>query len=337
MIKKNIFRLKISDIIIGNSLHVLPFHRFNTFHLEASSACNFDYVAVYDGQNTLAPLLGRFCGAVIPPDLRSSTNHLFLVFVTDSSVDGVGWRATYSQTLGRLMLLKEDGAFYVHIATNQDTLNSYYQVIVCLLGESSQQLSADTLYDSRSSQVCFWITCRSSTGMWWLPVDAHGHVWFSRSKPRWALWTQHGLPVDYWDASQQGYQPDLHLVRFGECHWLPLWLCQCKEPPATEITVLIGKNILNFLQLDISLCCSITESNTVTTIEFFFLLMSVCVCLCLSGVWWRKRSFPSGWDILWKLHSCFFYICWKLPYNSLCQWQRSTASRLQCYLQICAM
>lgn len=89
------------------SPRVLLLHRFNTFHLEASSACNFDYVAVYDGQNTLAPFLGRFCGAVLPPDLRSSNNNLFLVFVTDSSVNGIGWRATYSQTLGRLMLLKD--------------------------------------------------------------------------------------------------------------------------------------------------------------------------------------------------------------------------------------
>uniref|UniRef100_A0A3Q1IYA9 Uncharacterized protein n=1 Tax=Anabas testudineus TaxID=64144 RepID=A0A3Q1IYA9_ANATE len=74
--------------------------KFNTFHLEASSTCSFDYVAVYDGPNTLAPLLGRFCGAVLPPNLRSSTNQLFIVFVTDSSVNGIGWRATYSQTLG---------------------------------------------------------------------------------------------------------------------------------------------------------------------------------------------------------------------------------------------
>ncbi|XP_032366699.1 cubilin [Etheostoma spectabile] len=74
--------------------------KFNTFHLEASSSCQFDYVAVYDGQDTLAPLLGRFCGTVLPPDLRSSTNQLFIVFKTDASVNGIGWRATYSETLG---------------------------------------------------------------------------------------------------------------------------------------------------------------------------------------------------------------------------------------------
>uniref|UniRef100_A0A3Q2TAZ9 Cubilin n=1 Tax=Fundulus heteroclitus TaxID=8078 RepID=A0A3Q2TAZ9_FUNHE len=74
--------------------------KFNTFSLEASSSCRFDYVAVYDGHDTLAPLLGRFCGTVLPPALRSSTNNLFIVFRTDATVSSVGWRATYSQTLG---------------------------------------------------------------------------------------------------------------------------------------------------------------------------------------------------------------------------------------------
>ncbi|XP_026057290.1 cubilin-like [Carassius auratus] len=74
--------------------------KFNSFSLEASSTCRYDYVAVYDGENTLAPLVGKFCGRELPPNLRSSSKHLFLVFVTDSSVAAEGWRATYSETLG---------------------------------------------------------------------------------------------------------------------------------------------------------------------------------------------------------------------------------------------
>lgn len=82
-------------------LHLLALVcRFNTFHLEASSSCRYDYVAVHDGHDSLAPLLGKFCGDVLPPKLLSSTNHMFLVFRTDASVSGDGWRATYSQTLG---------------------------------------------------------------------------------------------------------------------------------------------------------------------------------------------------------------------------------------------
>ncbi|XP_056290732.1 cubilin [Pseudoliparis swirei] len=74
--------------------------KFNTFHLEASSSCRYDYVAVYDGQDTLAPLLGKFCGSVLPPNIRSTTNQLFIEFRTDAAESGIGWRAVYSETLG---------------------------------------------------------------------------------------------------------------------------------------------------------------------------------------------------------------------------------------------
>ncbi|KAM9333329.1 LOW QUALITY PROTEIN: cubilin [Pholidichthys leucotaenia] len=74
--------------------------KFNTFHLEVSSSCRYDFVAVYDGQDTLAPLLGKFCGTVLPPNLRSSSNQLFIVFRTDETENGIGWRATYHETLG---------------------------------------------------------------------------------------------------------------------------------------------------------------------------------------------------------------------------------------------
>ncbi|KAM6953504.1 cubilin [Aplochiton taeniatus] len=84
-------------VVSGNRVVDL---KFNTFGLEASSSCRYDYVAVYDGENTLAPLLGQFCGNELPPILRSATNHLFIVFKTDGSVSGLGWRATYSETLG---------------------------------------------------------------------------------------------------------------------------------------------------------------------------------------------------------------------------------------------
>lgn len=74
--------------------------KFNHFDVEASSSCRFDYVAVYDGPNTLAPLLGTFCGSELPPHLKSTTNHLYLLFSTDSTGDAEGWRASYSETLG---------------------------------------------------------------------------------------------------------------------------------------------------------------------------------------------------------------------------------------------
>ncbi|XP_066485218.1 cubilin [Tiliqua scincoides] len=74
--------------------------KFNDFHLEASSSCFYDYVAVYDGPNTVAPLLGKFCGAVLPPSVKSSTNNLLLVFKTDGFGAAGGWKASYRETIG---------------------------------------------------------------------------------------------------------------------------------------------------------------------------------------------------------------------------------------------
>ncbi|KAJ6666688.1 hypothetical protein lerEdw1_020412 [Lerista edwardsae] len=74
--------------------------KFNNFHLEASSSCSRDYVAVYDGPNTAAPLLGQFCGEVLPPTLKSSTNNLLLVFKTDGFGAAGGWKASFRETIG---------------------------------------------------------------------------------------------------------------------------------------------------------------------------------------------------------------------------------------------
>ncbi|XP_077347020.1 cubilin isoform X1 [Lithobates pipiens] len=73
---------------------------FNSFDLEASSSCRYDYVAVYDGSDIYAPLLGRFCGKTMPPIIKSQSNNLFLVFHTDGFGTAGGWRASFGQTLG---------------------------------------------------------------------------------------------------------------------------------------------------------------------------------------------------------------------------------------------
>ncbi|KAM8810851.1 cubilin [Eudromia elegans] len=74
--------------------------KFNSFQLELSPSCYKDYVAVYDGSDTHAPLLGKFCGSELPPNIKSSSNNLFLVFKTDFSGTARGWKASFRETLG---------------------------------------------------------------------------------------------------------------------------------------------------------------------------------------------------------------------------------------------
>ncbi|XP_078278371.1 cubilin [Rhinoraja longicauda] len=71
---------------------------FNEFVLGTSATCTFNYVDVYNGPNTFAPLLGQFCGSDIPPVLRSTNNSIFLVFKTHGFHNFRGWRATYIET-----------------------------------------------------------------------------------------------------------------------------------------------------------------------------------------------------------------------------------------------
>ena len=43
---------------------------------------NVDFLAVFDGSSTAAPLLGRFSGSELPPTLTSSGSDLYLHFTS---------------------------------------------------------------------------------------------------------------------------------------------------------------------------------------------------------------------------------------------------------------
>jgi hypothetical protein len=55
-----------------------------------------DYFRVYDGNSALAPLLGEFCGNILPPCIISSSEKIYVEFVTDDTVSGNGWELGYS-------------------------------------------------------------------------------------------------------------------------------------------------------------------------------------------------------------------------------------------------
>nr|XP_033964372.1 cubilin-like [Pseudochaenichthys georgianus] len=68
---------------------------FESFDLEDSSNCRYDYLNVFDGDNNNFPLVGTFCGSFIPASFVSSGNFLTVHFVTDNSVNKRGFNATY--------------------------------------------------------------------------------------------------------------------------------------------------------------------------------------------------------------------------------------------------
>ncbi|KAM5338742.1 cubilin [Glossophaga mutica] len=86
------------NITVGNNKVILL--KFIDFDVVPSTSCSQDYLAVYDGYNISDPLLGKFCGSKLPPNVKSSNNSMLLVFNTDSFQTARGWKISFWQTLG---------------------------------------------------------------------------------------------------------------------------------------------------------------------------------------------------------------------------------------------
>lgn len=63
--------------------------------IERHDSCAYDYVEVRDGNSESSPLLGRFCSYGKPDDMKSSSNQLWLKFVSDGSVNKAGFAANF--------------------------------------------------------------------------------------------------------------------------------------------------------------------------------------------------------------------------------------------------
>lgn len=72
----------------GNCLRV----NFTAFATEA----NFDFLYIFDGNSTAAPVLGIYSGTTSPGIVQSSSGCLTFVFTSDNSVSAAGWSALIS-------------------------------------------------------------------------------------------------------------------------------------------------------------------------------------------------------------------------------------------------
>lgn len=73
--------------LIVNILMFLS-HRFQT-------ELGYDILEIHDGPNLLSPLIGSFNGTQVPQFLFSSSNFLYLLFITDNSRSNVGFKILY--------------------------------------------------------------------------------------------------------------------------------------------------------------------------------------------------------------------------------------------------
>lgn len=68
------------------------FSHSTRFSLEPS----YDFLHIYDGPDSLSPLLGSFYGTDVPDRIESSSNTLFLAFRSDASLSSNGFVLQYT-------------------------------------------------------------------------------------------------------------------------------------------------------------------------------------------------------------------------------------------------
>ncbi|KAL5273336.1 hypothetical protein ACFFRR_000221 [Megaselia abdita] len=84
-------------VITGPTGHQIELKVLN-FSIEVSYSCQDDNLEIHNGPSRESPLIGKFCGNEIPKVIPSFTNHLYLRFKSDSSIESSGFQIEYEQT-----------------------------------------------------------------------------------------------------------------------------------------------------------------------------------------------------------------------------------------------
>ncbi|XP_022104903.1 fibrillin-2-like isoform X2 [Acanthaster planci] len=74
---------------------------FNSFELEESTDCRYDYLVIFDGADDTATVIGRYCGQQTPRTVTSTASKLHVKFVSDSSIERLGFHANFSTGCSR--------------------------------------------------------------------------------------------------------------------------------------------------------------------------------------------------------------------------------------------
>lgn len=78
--------------ISSNAMLELVFLRFKTVNRN-------DYLLVYDGGSSSSPLIGTYSGSSLPATVTTTTNNLYMRFITDASGGSYGFVARYQGTM----------------------------------------------------------------------------------------------------------------------------------------------------------------------------------------------------------------------------------------------
>uniref|UniRef100_A0A8C6JX02 Metalloendopeptidase n=1 Tax=Melopsittacus undulatus TaxID=13146 RepID=A0A8C6JX02_MELUD len=71
---------------------------FQIFEIEEEADCGYDYMEIYDGYDSTAPRLGRFCGSGPLEEIYSAGDSIMIRFHTDDTINKKGFHAQYIST-----------------------------------------------------------------------------------------------------------------------------------------------------------------------------------------------------------------------------------------------
>ena len=82
--------------------------KFQSFEIENHDNCVYDFLEIRDGDSVTAPLIGAFCGYKMPKDIKSTSNSLWIKFVSDGSVQKAGFSASFMKVCVYFINIKFD-------------------------------------------------------------------------------------------------------------------------------------------------------------------------------------------------------------------------------------
>jgi PKD repeat protein len=119
---------------------------FLSFSVEEQASCNYDWLKIFDGTSTMAPLIGTYCGSTSPGELIASNEAgaLTFQFHSDGSVTEFGWAAQVSCTSTVSLSEKRSSKIAVWPNPSSDRLINI---------ESAEPLSVIELIDMQGNMI----------------------------------------------------------------------------------------------------------------------------------------------------------------------------------------
>lgn len=68
---------------------------WSDFNIEHHALCGYDYMKIYNGPTFDSPVVGTYCGTTKPDDFTSGSELITILFESDFSQPGVGWKLDY--------------------------------------------------------------------------------------------------------------------------------------------------------------------------------------------------------------------------------------------------